>query len=180
MSLTAAVPRPHGGELAAEFEELFTEHYQLVYRTAYAVTGNRQDAEDVLQTIFLRLLRREVPPDIKTQPKRYLYRSAVNVALNSVRNRRRQRLTARLDEFDVAAPNAGPSPDEELQQDLVQAVASLSPQIVEILVLRYEHDYSDAEIAKILGKSRGVVAVTLFRARSRLRKLLAAPREKTK
>jgi RNA polymerase sigma factor (sigma-70 family) len=45
---------------------------------------------------------------------------------------------------------------------------------VEILVLRYEHNYSDAEIAGMLGKSRGTVAVTLNRARARLKKLLAA------
>jgi DNA-directed RNA polymerase specialized sigma24 family protein len=44
--------------------------------------------------------------------------------------------------------------------------------VVEVLVLRYEHDYSDAEIARLLGKSRGAVALTLFRARARLKKLL--------
>ena len=46
-----------------EFEGLFREHYLLVYRTAWVITGNSDDAEDVLQTIFLRLLRRSVPPD---------------------------------------------------------------------------------------------------------------------
>jgi DNA-directed RNA polymerase specialized sigma24 family protein len=45
---------------------------------------------------------------------------------------------------------------------------------VEIVVLRYVHDYRDAEIAKMLGTSRGVIAVTLFRARVRLRRLLSA------
>jgi DNA-directed RNA polymerase specialized sigma24 family protein len=40
------------------FERLFREHHAFVYRTAYSVTGARHDAEDVLQTIFLRLLRR--------------------------------------------------------------------------------------------------------------------------
>jgi len=46
-----------------------------------------------------------------------------------------------------------------------------------MLILRYEHDYTDAEIAGVLGTSRGVVAVTLFRARARLKKLLRASRE---
>jgi DNA-directed RNA polymerase specialized sigma24 family protein len=45
---------------------------------------------------------------------------------------------------------------------------------VEMLILRYEHNYSDAEIGKLLGKSRGVIAVTLYRARARLKKLVRA------
>jgi DNA-directed RNA polymerase specialized sigma24 family protein len=43
-----------------------------------------------------------------------------------------------------------------------------------MLILRYEHNYSDAQIAKMLGKSRGTVAVTLYRTRARLKKLLRA------
>ena len=53
----AALVHAAGDTVANDFEALFREHYALVYRTAYSVTGNRQDAEDVLQTIFLRLLR---------------------------------------------------------------------------------------------------------------------------
>jgi hypothetical protein len=67
-------PRPGSGQAASvttmageafprEFEEVFQEHYVLVYRTAYGVTGRVEDAEDVVQTIFLRLLQRERPPD---------------------------------------------------------------------------------------------------------------------
>jgi RNA polymerase sigma factor (sigma-70 family) len=55
---------------------------------------------------------------------------------------------------------------------LSDALAQLNPRAVEILILRYEHDYSDAEIARILGKSRGAIALTLFRARARLKALL--------
>jgi len=44
-------------------------HYLLVYRTACVITRSPQDAEDVLQTIFLRLMRRSVPPDIRKNPR---------------------------------------------------------------------------------------------------------------
>src|SRR5881392_747042 len=54
------------------YEEIFREHYQMAYRTAYGVTGNAEDAEDVVQTIFLRLVRREFPHDLKKNPKAYL------------------------------------------------------------------------------------------------------------
>jgi RNA polymerase sigma factor (sigma-70 family) len=73
--------------LTEELDRIFREHHQLVYRTAYGVTGSREDAQDVLQTIFLRLLRREVPPDLKSNPKAYLYRAAVNLSLNMIRER---------------------------------------------------------------------------------------------
>jgi RNA polymerase sigma-70 factor (ECF subfamily) len=68
-----------------ELDRIFREHYQLVYRTAYGVTGRAEDAEDVLQTLFLRLLRRGLPLDLMKNPKAYLYRAAVNLSLNTIR-----------------------------------------------------------------------------------------------
>jgi RNA polymerase sigma-70 factor (ECF subfamily) len=170
----ATVPSLRGEALAQEFEEIFREYGQFVYRTAYSVTGNRPDAEDVLQTIFLKLLRRELPPNFRTNPKAYLYRAAVNLALNNVRSRKH---LSSMDDFDgLEAPAASPvsDADEALQRRLTNAIAQLKPRAVEILVLRYAHNYSDAQIAKMLGKSRGTVAVTLYRARARLKKLMRA------
>jgi RNA polymerase sigma-70 factor (ECF subfamily) len=71
------------------FENLFRAHYTFLYRTSYALTGRAEDAEDVVQTIFLRLIRREVPPDLEQNPRAYLYRAAVNLSLNSIRSRNR-------------------------------------------------------------------------------------------
>src|SRR6516225_5781416 len=71
--------------LDQELEGIFRDHYQMTYRTAYGVTGNAEDAEDVAQTIFLRLLRREFSPDLKKNPKAYLYRAAVNLSLNTIK-----------------------------------------------------------------------------------------------
>jgi len=56
--------------LDKEFEELFQELYPMAYRTAYGVVGNSQDAEDVAQTIFLKLLRRKFPPELQKNPRR--------------------------------------------------------------------------------------------------------------
>jgi RNA polymerase sigma-70 factor (ECF subfamily) len=170
MGVAAAVT---GEAVSREFEELFNEHFQFVYCTAYTVTGNRQDAEDVLQTIFLRLIRRESPPALTQNPKGYLYRAAVNESLNVIRTRKRQELTDNLDSVE-ALPSPVSEKDNELQRSVVDAMATLKPRAVEILILRYEHNFSDAQIAKMLGKSRGTVAVTLYRARARLKKLLHA------
>jgi len=161
-----------GEALSPVFEELFHEHFQFVYCTAYAVTGSRQDAEDVAQTIFLRLIRREVSPALKHRPKAYLYRAAVNESLNIIRSRKREKLTGDMDILETFAAPETDKPDHELQRAVVEALAQLHPVAAELLVLRYEHNYSDAEIAKMLGKSRGMIAVTLYRARARLKKLL--------
>jgi len=167
-----SVPGVSDEALPQDFEEIFREHAQLMYRTAFSVTGSRQDAEDVLQTVFLKLLQRKVPIEFRTRPKTYLYRAAVNTALDIVRARTRRNFTHDVENLQAPAPRAVPSSDDDIQRRLLDAIAQLRPRAVEILILRYEHNYSDAEIAKMLGKSRGVVAVTLYRTRARLKRLM--------
>ena len=168
VSLSAVISEPVG----QDFETIFLENYQLVYRTAYGVTGRSEDAEDVVQTIFLRLLRREDSPDLSKNLKGYLYRSAVNLSLNIVKSRQR-RATEDIDEFAAALPAEAPAGHiEEIHRKLYEAIADLNPKAAEILILRYIHNYSDAQIAKLLGTSRGTIAVSLYRSRARLRKVL--------
>jgi RNA polymerase sigma-70 factor (ECF subfamily) len=158
------------------YEDLFRDYAQLVYRTAYGVTGSHEDAEDVLQTIFLGLIRREVPPDLARNAEGYFYRAAVNMSLNKIRSRRRQRLVDDDEALERAEPNNSKplGSHELLNRELYDAIAKLNPDHAQILILRYMHDKSDAEIAKIFGVSRGTIAVKLFRSRARLRKLLRA------
>ena len=161
--------------LSQEFEELYLAHCQLVYRTAYAITGNRHDAEDVLQRIFVKLLERGFTADVLQHPARYLHRAAVNLSLNVVRERKRRTLVDDLDALQIPAPGDGRGEArerEERHERLMAAMAGLKPRALEMLVLHYKLGYSDAQIAALLGTSRGVIAVTLFRIRARLRKLL--------
>ena len=171
--MRAAVPESISGPIG-EFEGLFREHYQLVYRTAYGITGRAEDAEDVLQTVFFRLLRRGSTSEFQRNTKGYLYRAAVNRSLDVLQAR--QRLIPA--DHIVPVEETSVPMDAELfgitHRQLSRALSQLQPRAVEILLLRYTHDYSDAEIAKMLGTSRGVIAVSLFRARRRLKKLLAA------
>ena len=157
-----------------EFEGLFREHYLLVYRTACVITGRPEDAEDVLQTIFLRLMRRSVPPDIYKNPKGYFYRAAVHLSLDTIRSRRREVLTSDFSAIEGQIRTEVPKAQYVLDQRFFEALAKLTPRTVEIVTLRYLHDYSEPEIARLLRISRGTVAVILFRARMRLRKLLRA------
>jgi RNA polymerase sigma-70 factor (ECF subfamily) len=169
---TVTMPRKPSTALPEEFERLYREHATFVYRTALHITRNAEEAEDILQTIFLRLMRRECPPDLDKQPRAYLYRAAVNAALDAIQRRRNRSEIADVNAIESALHSPDSSSKEKLHQQLHKAIAELSPAAAEMLILRYMHNHSDAEIAKMLGKSRGVVAVTLYRSRARLRKLI--------
>jgi RNA polymerase sigma-70 factor (ECF subfamily) len=170
---TATAPKVTGN-LTEDFEQLFHEHSQFVYRTAYAVTGNAEDAEDVLQTIFLRLVRRDLPPNLKNNPKAYLYRAAVNGSVSILRSRRHLISSGDTHDFEgsVNVVNQDTNEVRERMLSILEVIAESDSALVELLILRYVHNYSDAEIAKTMGKSRGAIAVRLFRARSKLRKLI--------
>jgi RNA polymerase sigma-70 factor (ECF subfamily) len=157
-------------QLPEEFESIFREHSEFVYRTAYRVTGSAEDAEDVMQTVFLKLFRNLPPSDIRQKPRAYLYRAAVNTALNVVRSRQHQVLTDQPDSFESNAPWRQSDTKADMHENLRVALAELRPKAAEIFILRYVHGYSDAEIGELLGTSRGTIAISLFRSRSRLRK----------
>jgi RNA polymerase sigma-70 factor, ECF subfamily len=171
---TATMFRVISEPLPDELEQLFREHYRLVYRTAYGVTGRTEDAEDVVQTVFLRLLRRGCPPEVVKNPKAYLYRAAVNLSLDTIKQQQRNVLSGEMERFEATLQSNDADLVENLHRHLYAAIAQLDYDTAHMLVLRYVHKYSDADIANLLGKSRGVIAVKLFRARSRLKKLIRA------
>jgi RNA polymerase sigma factor (sigma-70 family) len=88
--------------------------------------------------------------------------------------RRRQVLIEDAERFETLMSSRDTSVDDELHRRLYEAIAELKPRAAEILVLRYVHHKSDADIAKMLGVSRGTIALRLFRSRARLKKLLRA------
>src|SRR5262245_40861185 len=170
---TATLIDVHGKMSSSEFDELFRAHQRLIYRTAYGITGSSEDAEDVLQSIFLQLIGRKFPPDLKKNPRAYLYRAAVNASLNSIRAKRRHVQIADADQFpSTAAPEI--EPDQTTRTRLLHSISKLNAKAVEVLMLRYVHNYSDAEIAKMLGTTRGTIAVRLFRSRAQLKRLMRA------
>jgi RNA polymerase sigma-70 factor (ECF subfamily) len=160
-------------------ETLFREHHGAVYRAAYRITGNAMDAEDVLQTVFTRLLRREEQPDLSENAGSYLHRAAVNAALDLMRRRKRARKVD-LDEVgDTLVDHQEPGPERtqgsrEIKSRLRAAMAQLSPRQAEIFTLRYLEGLGNLEIAKLLGASQTSIAVLLHRARHRLQKELGS------
>ena len=98
----------------------------------------------------------------------------MNLSLNVLRNRKR-RFVDGVELLEIPAAPEGEGDDARLSDEyerLTRAMARLTPRALEILLLFYKHDYSNAQIAERLGTSPGVIAVTLFRIRARLRRLL--------
>jgi RNA polymerase sigma-70 factor (ECF subfamily) len=152
-------------------ESAFREHQRRVFRAAFRITGNAQDAEDVLQTVFLRLARQGDGLTL-ANPSSYLYRAAINAALDLLRARR-ERPNVALEEGQGLADGSAGRPDRaheagELRAWLRRAIATLPPRAAEVFTLRYLEGLENKEIARALGISRVAVAVTLHRARYRL------------
>ena len=156
-------------------EKLFLEHQARVFKAAYRVTGNAQDAEDVLQTVFLRLARWEESTLPRENPASYVYRSAINAAFDLLRARQRAETVAlesvegSLRRDDAEGPERACQAGE-LRARLRRALARLNARHAEIFALRHLEGYANVEIARLLGISRVTVAVVLHRVRRRLRK----------
>ena len=173
----------------ADLATIFEQHHGAVYRAAYRITGNAMDAEDVLQTVFTRLLRRPGAPAAGDGPDRpvlaqsagsYLHRAAVNAALDLLRSRRRSRLVALGEVEEELIDDERPSPERrssgrELGRQLRGALSRLPPRQAEIFALRYLEGLGNLEIARQLGSSQTAIAVILHRARHRLQRELQAP-----
>jgi RNA polymerase sigma-70 factor (ECF subfamily) len=158
-------------------ERLFEDHHEMVYRAAYRVTGRAEDAEDVLQTIFVRLVPDGGPPGLWQNPGGYLRRTAVNAAIDLVRRRRDGRHVALEDAAPAVQRDERPGPDDEhaareLAQRVRSSLAGLSARSAEIFALRYFEGYGNREIARLVGTSEGSVAVILHRARHHVRAAL--------
>jgi RNA polymerase sigma-70 factor (ECF subfamily) len=158
-----------------ELSQLFGEHHRRVLTAAYRITGNMADAEDVAQAVFLRLASANGPV---TNAGSYLYRAAINGALDLLR-RRKSAQAAPLEYAEyVVAAGAGSSPEaeasgRELGALLRIAMSELPARAAEMFFLRYVEEHGNSEIAALMGTSQAVVAVTLHNARSRLKKRLS-------
>jgi len=139
----------------------------MVFRTAYRITGNAADAEDVLQTIFLRMLRQPTAGSVLAQEESYLRRAAVNAALDVIRQRQGSRTVPLNEAAGQTEPAKG---DTGLKDCLRRALRTLSERSAEIFALRYFEDLSNQQIAGALDISQVLVAVSLHRTRRQLQK----------
>jgi len=173
-ALPQPVVQPDRGSHASA-DALFHEHHERVYRVARRITGNSEDAEDVLQTVFLRIVRREDPPLRSEDAASYLHRAATNASLDLLRRRKAARAESMedADRFQSATPGPDAQHDGDLLRAKIRAaLAELNPRAAEMFSLRYFDGYGNREIARLMNTSWSAVAVTLHRTRARLQKEL--------
>jgi len=161
--------RFHLGDLSA-FDELMERYHRPVYQFAYRLTQNRATAEDVAQEVFVRAYRGLSGFRRASSLQTWLLRIAIRVASD-------QRQEGGL--RPVASLPAAVNPDalaalerRELEAELAEAVAQLSPKQRTALILRVSHDLTFKEIAEVMGSALGTVKATYHQAVGRLQVLL--------
>jgi RNA polymerase sigma-70 factor, ECF subfamily len=147
----------------AGFAGLYERHYEAVFRAALRVTGRPADAEDVLQTVFLRVLSGN-EQDAAGLPAAYFRRAAVNAAVDLLRRRATRAEMA----YDDAAPHAAVESGLLLKEELRRAIAMLDSDDATLFVLRYVEGLSNQELAELFQLEKNNVAVRLHRIRLRL------------
>jgi RNA polymerase sigma-70 factor (ECF subfamily) len=147
--------------------ELYERHYEAVFRTALRVTGRAADAEDVLQTVFLRIIARGARAgdgqDV-AQPAAYFRRAAVNAAVDVLRRRELHAESA----YDDLAPHAAVQPPLLLKEQLRRAIAAVDSDDASLFLLRHVEGLSIEELAGMFRIEKNNVAVRLHRIRHRL------------
>ena len=151
------------GENWREPAELARAYAPAIFRLAYARTGSRADAEDIMQEVFVRLLRAEPDFADRAHARAWLLRVAANCANDWFRAPWRRR--------EGPLSDALPAPEHE-SGGVVEAVLALPAKYRTAVHLYYYEELSVAEIAKITGKSESAVKSRLFRARAMLREAL--------
>lgn len=170
--MTTATASPLMGKLIhmtstpvqAGFAGLYERHYEAVFRSALRVTGSPADAEDVLQTVFLRVLSGSEQDDAARRPAAYFRRAAVNAAVDLLRRRTVHAETA----YDDSASHAAVEPALLLKEQLRRAIATLDTDDATLFLLRYVEGLSNQELADLFQLEKNNVAVRLHRIRLRL------------
>ena len=166
---------------AVDVESLVLQHAKLVFRVAYSVLRNHEDAEDAAQETFLRLSRQRNLADIR-DPRLWLARVAWRVAIDRVRKRRERPVdetSAALEEIADVSPGAEQVVLERQMKEMLDAmIARLPNDLREVVLLTTVQEMTSADIAEVLQIAEGTVRQRLFRARQRLREKMQTAMEK--
>lgn len=149
----------------AEAERLVYTYSDLILRLSYTYLKSTHDAEDICQTVFLKLLTSGQTFDSPAHEKAWIIRTTANACKDALRSTFRRRTVA----LEAAATTAAPeAPDNAV----LEAVMELPENYREAVYLHYFEGYSVREIAGLLGRSEAAVTAHLSRGRRKLRTTL--------
>jgi RNA polymerase sigma-70 factor (ECF subfamily) len=159
------------------WDEIVDQHSARVFRLAYRLTGNRHDAEDLTQEVFVRVFR-SLSTYTPGTFEGWLHRITTNLFLDQARRKQRIRFDGLTDDRTERLTSDAPTPDaayadQRFDDDVERALATLPPDFRAAVVLCDVEGLSYEEIAEILGAKLGTVRSRIHRGRTLLRSALA-------
>ena len=148
-----------------EAERLVGAYADLILRLSYTYLKSTHDAEDICQTVLLKLMGAPARFEGPEHERAWVIRTTANACKDVLRSGHRRRTVGLEAAPDAAAP-------EEPESEVVDAVMALPRKYREAIYLHYYEGYSIREIAKLTGRSESVVSAHLSRGRAKLRTML--------
>ncbi len=152
------------------FNRIFEAHYRDVYRLAFHLTQNKEDAEDLFQDTWLRVTRNLSRIALVRDVKAWIFTIAMNRFRDQLRKKKWRSIMRLNPDSEHGAAAGNPNPDWRLS--LSQAIANLPPKLRIVFVLKEMEGFKYEEISRMLGKPIGTVKTLQHRALLQLREEL--------
>ena len=156
-----------------DFDDFVADSAESLLRTAHLITWDADEAEDLVQECLLKVARRWARVRRMDQPLAYARRVLINLAVDGGEKRSRRRSELDADDDALERPAKDVLAALDTREELLDALALLTPRQRAVLVLRYFNDLTETEVAAVLGCSPGTVKSNASRGLARLREVLA-------
>lgn len=146
-----------------EFDKLVEKYANTMFRCAYSYCQNRMDAEDVIQEVFLKYLKKKPKFIDENHEKAWLLRVTINVSKDYIKSFGYKKTQSLNDDIPLI--------DKE-KSDVWEAVSGLPPKYRIVIQLYYQENYSIKEISKLLKVKESTIGTQLGRAKEKLKRLM--------